>query len=83
MKGEGRLWCRETLIGSFRVPEGVRINCYTYCQLLEDSFIPWLDSQPLRLRKKLVFMQDNIPSHASKFTKSWLAEHGLVGERYR
>ena len=74
--------CGETLIGPFRVPEGVKINRYTYCQLLEGSFIPWLESQPLRLRKKLVFMQDNAPSHASQFTKSWLEEHGLVGDRY-
>ena len=27
-------------------------------------------------------MQDNATSHASKFTKSWLEEHGLVGDRY-
>lgn len=74
--------CGETFIGPFRVPEGVKINRYTYCQLLEDCFVPWLESVPLKLRKQLVFMQDNAPSHASKFTKSWLLEHGLVGDRY-
>ena len=35
-----------TLIGPFRIPQGVKINRLVYCQLLEDNFLPWLDSVP-------------------------------------
>lgn len=70
------------LVGPFKVEEGVKMNSKYYCDFLERNFIDWLDEQPLAKVKSLIFMQDNAPSHASKFTKSWLQEQGFVGESY-
>jgi len=66
-----------TLIGPFRIPQGVKINRLVYCQLLEDKFLPWLDSVPSSEKEKLIFMQDKAPSHAAKFTTEWLGNSGF------
>ena len=74
--------CGDKLIGPVRVPEGVKLNSVSYCELLNDNFLPWLDQQSGEVKSKLVFMQDNAPSHASRFTKHWLHEKGLSGDNY-
>ena len=65
------------IIGPFRVPQGVKVDSKGYCQLLTDFFIPWLEDQTLMERKSLVFQQDNAPAHKSRYTQSWLMDHGF------
>jgi len=69
------------LVGPFRIEDGVKMNSETYCAFLERSFLPWLKKKRLALRKQIILMQDNAPSHASKFSRGWLESKGFVGSR--
>ena len=60
------------VIGPFKVEEGVKLNTVNYCAFLAKNFKQWLQMQNNYRRQKLIFMQDNAPSHASRYTKSWL-----------
>ena len=68
----------DTLVGPFMVEEGVKLTSKTYCEFLEDKFCGWLENVPLTLRKKLVCMQDNTPSHSAKATKEFLKSIGFT-----
>ena len=60
------LWAgiiNDELVGPIKVRDGVKINAASYCDLLDEVLVPWLDNQTLALCKKLVFMQDNAPAH--------------------
>ena len=60
------LWAgivNDELVGSIIVRDGVKINAASYCDLLDEVLVRWLDNQTLALCKKLVFMQDNAPAH--------------------
>ena len=60
-------------IGPFRVEDGVKINSESYCAFLNKHFRPWWKKRPLKLRKALIYMQDNAaPSHAWRYTTAWL-----------
>ena len=61
-----------TLIGPYKVPEGVKVNAKSYCGLLDQFLLPWLEDQPLLKRKSLIFQQDNAPAHKAKHTTDWL-----------
>ena len=70
------------VVGPFRVAEGVKINSENYCQFLESTFFKrWFNKKSASLRKNLIFMQDNAPSHASKYSKAWLAQKGIKDDR--
>jgi hypothetical protein len=71
-----------TVVGPFRVPDGVKMNSSGYTTFLSTHFLPWYRSIPAGKRKTFVFMQDNAPSHASKHTKQYLASHGFHNEKY-
>lgn len=68
---------KNELIGPFRVAEGVKMNSVNYCQFLEEHLLKWLKKKTAAQRKKMMFMHDNAPSHASKFTSAWLASKGF------
>ena len=67
------------IIGPFRVPDGVKIDSVGYCDLLQKWFMPWWKRKAVKTRKSLIFMHDNAPAHASKFTHEWLARQGIKG----
>lgn len=69
------------LIGPFRIQEGIKIDSAVYCQLLNDKLMPYVNSFPQIQRNKIVLMQDNAPSHASNFTKTFLEGNGFSGKR--
>ena len=71
----------QDIIGPFRVPQGVKIDSKGYCQLLTDFFLPYLEDQTLLERKSLVSQQDNAPAHESRYTQSWLMDHGFKERR--
>ena len=68
------------VIGPFMVEEGVKMNSVNYCAFLNKNFKPWLESQDENRRKDLIFMQDNAPSHASRYSKEWLRGLSFVNE---
>ena len=51
-------WARikrnDALIGPYKVPEGVKINAKSYCELLDKILLPWLEDQPLLHRKTFI-----------------------------
>ena len=61
----------------FKVEDGVKINSAGYTQFLEKNLMPWMKEKSAALKKNMVFMQDSAPSHASKFTREWLAKKGI------
>lgn len=68
------------VVGPTLVQDGVKINSVNYCALLDECLVPWLHDQTLDLRKKLVFMQDNAPSHSAKATKAYLGSLGFKNQ---
>ena len=64
------------LVGSFKVGDGVKIDLAGYTQFLEKNLMPWMKKKCC-IEEKMVFMQDNSPSHASNFTREWLAKKGI------
>lgn len=69
-----------TILGPVRVPEGVKLTSKTYCELMESVLLPWLQDLPLSRRRKLIFMQDNAPSHSAKATKTFLSSLSIKGD---
>ena len=67
----------DKLIGPFRVEDGVKINANTYSAFLDKHLRPWWKKQPLRLRKSLIFMHDNAPAHAVRYTTDYLRKIGI------
>ena len=64
-------------MGPIKVRDDVKINAASYCDLLDEVLVPWLDNQTLALCKKLVFMQDNAPAHSARVMKQYLADLGI------
>ena len=71
----------DKLVGPFKLDKGVKMNSAVYSEFLETHYIPWEESLPLAVSKNLVFMQDNAPSHASKYTSQFLTGHNISGAR--
>lgn len=71
----------DQLIGPFKVPDGVKLNSKNYCDFLwENFFKKWYNRKSKAFKKSMVFMQDNAPSHASKYSTTFLAEKGIKGD---
>ena len=70
-----------SLVGPFRVADGVKMNSQSYTEFLDANFFPWYESKTMDFQESCVFMQDNAPSHASRFTKAYLAGKNISGER--
>ena len=51
-----------------------------YCNLLNESLVPWLYDIPLSLLRDFVFMHDNAPSHSDRATRAFLATLGIQDE---
>ena len=71
----------DTLVGPFKVPEGVKITSEAYIAFLKKHFVPWFKSQTLSFKRKAVLMQDGAPAHSAKATKTFLDKVGFKGER--
>ena len=64
------------IVGLFRVPDGVKMRAE-----LKKNFLPWYKKQPLALKRKMIFMHDNAPSHAARYTREALATFGFKEAR--
>lgn len=69
------------VIGPFRVPDGVKMNAASYIDFLKAHLLPWLKMKKPAIRKKLVFMHDNAPSHAANATRGFLEQQGFKDDR--
>lgn len=49
-------------------------------QFLTDHFLPWYKKKNCAYRNKIIFMQDNAPSHAGKNTIDSVITMGIRGE---
>lgn len=67
----------DELVGPFQVQDGVKVNSEGYCTVLTINFLPWWKRKSAKVRKTLVFMHDNAPSHASRYSQEWLASQGF------
>ena len=70
------------LVSPYKVEDGTKMNSKSYCDFFQRHLFEWLDNQPSVKRRSLIFMQENAPHHASKFTRSWLQEKGFVNNLY-
>jgi transposase len=48
---------------------------------LKNNFLPWYNKQSLALKRKIIFMHDNAPSHAARYTHEALAKFGFKEAR--
>lgn len=69
------------IVGPFRVPDGVKMNAESYVAFLKENFISWYKKQPLSLKRKMIFMHDNAPSHAARYTCDALTKFGFKDGR--
>ena len=56
------------------------MNSVNYCVFHDQNFKPWLQKQTEDRNEKLIFMQDNTPSHASRYSKAWLKDEGFSND---
>ena len=69
------------LVVPFRVPDGVKMNSEAYCQFLNQHLMPWLRKKRAPFRKSIILMLDNAPSHASQYSREWLASKGFSNDK--
>ena len=60
----------DAIVGPFAVPDGVKMNAQSYVEFLKKNFLPWYRKQQLALKRNMIFMLDNVPSHAARYTLS-------------
>lgn len=65
------------LVGPWKVPGGVKMTADAYISFLKDHLQPWLKRQRVTFRRSIIFMQDNVPSHAAKKTTEYLQQLGI------
>ena len=57
-------------------------ECRDVYKILKENFVPWYRRQrPAAFKKKIIFMQDNAPSHAARYTIEFLAKFGFKGDK--
>ena len=72
---------RDSIIGPFKVELGVKIDSESYCKLLNQYLMPWMEEQPLSVCRTTIYQHDNAPAHSSKYTSEWLKKTGFNNER--
>lgn len=71
----------KTLVGPWRVPDGVKMTADAYIAFMKEHLEPWMKRQRVAFRRAIVFMQDNAPSHAAHKTTEYLKQLGFDGPR--
>ena len=62
----------KVLVGPFRIPEDVKLNSIACIDVLQENSIPWNKKKRISIKKSLISMQDNAPSHSPKLTQEFL-----------
>lgn len=71
----------DELVGPFQVADGLKMNSRNYWQFLEDTLFKQRYKKSAAFRKAMIFMHDNAPSHAAKYSTDWLARKGFKDDR--
>ena len=71
----------DAIVGPFAVPDGVKMNAKSYVEFLKKNFLPWYRKQQLALKRKMIFMHDNAPSHAARYTCDAMNKFGFSDGR--
>ena len=71
----------QTIIGPFKVDEGIKVNNANYYDFMDKAFFTWYKSQSHRFKVKYVSMHDNAPSHVSKLTHEFFEHKRFTGEK--
>ena len=82
--GDVMIWARiinDVIVGPFAVSDGVKMNAQSYVEFLKMNFLPWYRKQQLALKRKMIFMHDNVPSHAARYTCDALSKFGFSDGR--
>ncbi len=69
------------MVGPFRGPDSVKMTSARYVEFLTDHFLLWYRKKNHAFQNKMIFMQDNAPSHAAKNTIDSLIAMGLKREK--
>ena len=72
---------KDAIVGPFAVPDGVKMNAQSYAEFLKKNFLPWYKKQRLPLKRKMIFLHDNAPSHAARYTCDALSKFGFRNGR--
>ena len=62
----------DEVVGPFRVKDGVKMTAEMYVSFLKEFLQPWYKKKSVSFRRNMIFMQDNAPSHAARFTTDFL-----------
>ena len=68
-------------VGPYKVEDGLKMNAENYTHFLDDNFFKWYKAQSRSFKIKSVFMHDNCPSHAARFTTEYLVKKGIKNEK--
>lgn len=60
------------LVGSFRVPVGVKLSSQTYTDCLQQNLIQWCKKKRVAFKRKPLFIHDNAACHSTKSTVQYL-----------
>ena len=71
----------DAIVGPFAVPDVVNMNAKSYVEFLKKNFLPWYRKQRLALKRKMIFMHDNAPSHAARYTCDAMSKFGFSDGR--
>ena len=72
----------DSFVGPFAAPDdGVKMNAESYVEFLKQKFLPWCKKKRLALKRKIIFMHDNAPSHAARYTCDALSKFGFKDGR--
>ena len=60
-----------SLVGPLKVHEGVKMTSVAYVAFVNEHLESWFKSKHLPLKRKMIFMHDNAPSHAAETTGNY------------
>ena len=67
----------DAIVGNY----GVKMSAKSYVEFLKKNFLPWYRKQRLALKRKMIFLHDNAPSHAARYTCDAMSKFGFSDGR--
>ena len=67
----------DAIVGNY----GVKMSAKSYVEFLKKNFLPWHRKQRLALKRKMIFLHDNAPSHAARYTCDAMSKFGFSDGR--
>ena len=67
------------MVGPWKLPDGIKMTADAYITFLREHLEPCLKKQRISFKRIMIFMQDNVPSHAGHKTTEYLPKLGFCG----